>query len=185
MEDAPMENKSHRFSDALDPAEGEKFKLVVKRLKEEHNTMEESLSDLLAKANQLQINEGKASDLSLLQVIMSDVQLLMKDLERHEEWEEQHVFPITAEYFKLQMRPSISFSIWVLEKEHLIVKQCFQPFLDLSQKILIFAADPNLAGQLRLCAVYLIQGCSLLQEHFEMEEGLIYPLMDEILAAAD
>jgi hemerythrin-like domain-containing protein len=161
------------------------FMVVVKRLKEEHSSMEEKVNNLYIKAEQAQENRDIPLTLNLLLLLRVDVQSLMKELGAHEEWEEQEVYPIASAYFKQRIRPSITPSIWVLEKEHEIVKECFQPFLELSKEI-IASVDNNQAKvfkQLSLCLVYLLQGCSVLQEHIELEEGLIYPLVDEILAA--
>jgi hemerythrin superfamily protein len=182
-----MENKNQGFSNTLDRADYNEFKLVVKRFKNEHMTMGIRVSGLLTRADQVQLCEDLFSGLSLLQVISEDVKRLMKDLADHEKWEEQYVFPLTSKYYKYQLRPSIIPSIAVLEKEHDLVKKCFQPFLNLSEEILVHTpiSDLKIYGKLRLCIVYLYQGASLLQEHFELEEGLIYPLVDEILAAAE
>jgi hemerythrin superfamily protein len=145
------------------------------------------VSGLLARADQVQISENLISGLSLLQGIRMDVKMLMKDLVHHERWEEENVFPLTSKYYKQHLRPSIIPSISVLEKEHDLVKQCFQPFLNLSEEILVHTpvTDLRIYGKLRLCIVYLYQGGSLLKEHFELEEGLIYPLLDEILAEVE
>lgn len=179
-----MGSDNQRFPSTLNPASYKEFELVVRRFKEEHMTMGNRVTGLLTRANQVEINEDLIAGLSLLQVIREDVKMLMKDLERHERWEEQNVFPILSKYYEHQTRPSIIPSISVLEKEHDHVKQCFQTFLNLAEEILVHTplTDSRIPGKLRLCIVYLYQGGSSLREHFELEEGLIYPLVEEILA---
>jgi regulator of cell morphogenesis and NO signaling len=180
-----MNVKDPISSEFLASAKPEEFIFIIKRLKEEHASLEEKVTDLYIKAEQAQENQDIPYTLNLLQLLRADVQNLMKELDMHEVWEEQQVYPMASAYFKLRIRPSITPSIWVLEKEHELVKQCFQPFLELSMEI-IDSTDTNQAKvfkQLNLCLVYLLQGCSVLREHIELEEGLIYPLVDEILAA--
>ncbi|WP_162463311.1 hemerythrin domain-containing protein [Paenibacillus psychroresistens] len=180
-----MYRKELISSNSLETAGPTKFTNVVKRLKEEHSSLEEKLNHLYIKAEQAQGNRDMSVTLNLLLLLRVDVKNLMKELGAHEEWEELQVYPIASAYFKQRIRPSITPSIWVLEKEHEIVKQCFQPFLLLSKEI-IATVENNQAKvfkQLNLCLVYLLQGCSVLQEHIELEEGLIYPLVDEIIAA--
>jgi len=163
------------------------FMRVLQRLKEEHAALKVKLTDLNTKAEQVHLNLNVLCALNLLQLLLTDVQILKKELDAHEEWEEQHVYPIASEYFKLQNRPSCKTSNWVLEKERELVKQCYQPFLDLL-KLIIISIDNNdakLFKQLELCATYLLQGCSLLREHIELEEGLIYPLVNEIITDID
>jgi iron-sulfur cluster repair protein YtfE (RIC family) len=182
-----MKGKGRISSDSLDSARPTQFMLVVQRLKEEHAALEEKVTDLYIKAEQIHEHRDIPFTLNLLQFLRANVQILMKELDAHEEWEEKNVFPITSEYFKLQIRPSIMPSIWVLEKEHELVKQCFQPFLDLSKEIIISIDnhDAKIFKQMNLCTAYLLQGCSVLREHIELEEGLIYPLVDEILTDID
>jgi len=180
-----MERNYPRLSEAVNPADYKEFKLIVKRFKNEHSTLEIRVSGLLARANQIQISQDLIAGLSLLHVIRMDVKMLMRDLEHHEQWEEENVFPLTSRFFKHQLGPSIIPSISVLEKEHDLVKRCFLPFLNLSEEVLVHlpVIDPRIQGKISLCIVYLQQGAASLREHFELEEGLIYPLVDEILQA--
>jgi iron-sulfur cluster repair protein YtfE (RIC family) len=178
-----MKGKSRISSVDLAAARSTQFMHVVKRLKEEHAALEDKVTDLYIKAEQIYENRDISFTFNLLQSLRADVQMVMKELDAHEEWEEQEVYPMTSEYYKLQIRPSITPSIWVLEKEHERVKHCFQPFLALAQEIIIAIEhnDITIFKQLNLCVAYLLQGCSVLREHIELEAGLIYPLVDEIL----
>jgi iron-sulfur cluster repair protein YtfE (RIC family) len=105
------------LSDPFNSTRTIQFMLVVKRLKEEYASLEAKVTDLNRKAEQVH-NRDILFTLNLLQLLPTDVQILMQELDAHEEWEEKEVFPIASEYFKLQIRPSITPSIWVLEKEH-------------------------------------------------------------------
>jgi iron-sulfur cluster repair protein YtfE (RIC family) len=182
-----MKGKGRISPDSLDSARPTHFMLVVQRLKEEHAALEEKVTDVYIKAEQVHENRDITFTMNLLQLLRADVQILMKELDAHEEWEEQQIYPIASEYFKLQIRPSITPSIWVLEKEHELVKQCFLPFLELSTEtnISINNNDAEIFKHLNLCAAYLLQGCTVLRGHIELEEGLIYPLVDEILTDID
>jgi hypothetical protein len=77
---------------------------------------------LFIKAEQVHDKRDLPLALNVLQHLRADVQLLMKELETHETWEELNVFSAASDYFKLKIRPSITPSIWVLEKEHELVK---------------------------------------------------------------
>lgn len=172
-----MDEDCRALSDSLNSVSSAQLMSMVQRLKEEHGVLKEKVTVLYSKA--VEFNENPdTGNWKLLPPLRTEAQLLMKELDEHDEWEEKELYPTITEYFNLNIGPTITPSIWVLKKEYGQAKRLIRPFLDVCVKI-FFEENPEILynsqtiAQIKLAVADLLQACLILQEHFEMEENLI------------
>jgi hemerythrin-like domain-containing protein len=116
--------------------------------------------------------------LRILKLRMTD---FIDQLHEHSVCEEREVFPVIDLYFRRLMKPSITPSIWVMEKEHELADLFVKSFMEAVDAL----SERSSSEQNRQTAAHLVQACLILTEHFELEEELIFPLADEMLTDID
>lgn len=158
-----------------------RFLFLVDRLKEEHAVMQIQLKEIRATAGSLYTLENCAEGACKLIELRERIMILVEDLDRHSQWEEQELFPQLQSYFNRYMMPSITPSIWVMEKDHELAKQFVQSFIDGVNDM----GSPIDKIFLKEMASQLVQACLILMEHFTLEEELVFPLADQLLTDID
>lgn len=180
-----MEDKCRPSGDSHNFIKPEQVTLMVQRLKEEHEALKGKVTVLYSKAREFNENLDVGMAWILLLPLWEEVQALQQELDEHAKWEERELFPTLTQYFNLHTRPTIMPSFWVMEKEHELAMQFIQPFIDVLKEISYeenpaIPYDLQTLAQIKLAAVDLFQACLILQEHFKIEEDLIYPLANEL-----
>lgn len=155
--------------------------MFVERLKEEHESMQLQLRDIRKMADSLYLLDDCDQGMCELIDLQDRVMVLIEDLDRHSEWEQKELFPILQTYFNRYMIPSITPSIWVMEKDHELAKQFTQSFIDGVNGM----KPPIDKDFLKEMTSQLIQSCLILLEHFTLEEELVFPLADQLLTDMD
>jgi iron-sulfur cluster repair protein YtfE (RIC family) len=157
------------------------FLSMVERLKEEHEAMQDQLKEIRTMAGEVYTLEDCTEGMCKLVRLQDRILVLIEDLDRHSEWEERELFPILQSYVNRYMKPSITPSIWVMEKDHDLAKQFVQSYIDGVNGM----KAPIDRGFLKEMTSQLIQACLLLLEHFTLEEELVFPLTDQLLTDID
>jgi regulator of cell morphogenesis and NO signaling len=154
---------------------------ATERLKEEHEDLRATLKILETNAKEVILLEDSTRGLQALQELRKQTQQFMEKLEQHSDWEEQELFPFLQQYFHRQPAPSIMPSFWVLEKDH----QLGISFIESFNEAVIEVSPIVVKKQLAEAASNLLQACLILNDHFTMEEQLIYPLTEKVLTDLD
>ncbi|TXK76606.1 hemerythrin domain-containing protein [Paenibacillus sp. N3.4] len=147
------------------------------RLKEEHKELREKLRLLETSAKELILLDDSGKGIQLVQELRLLTDQFMIELERHSEWEDQELFPFLLTYFDRQPAPSMMPSFWVLEKDHQLGISFIQSF----QEAIIDVTPLVVKKRLADAAAHLVQACLILNDHFTMEEQLIFPLTEKVL----
>ncbi|MCZ8514791.1 hemerythrin domain-containing protein [Paenibacillus filicis] len=153
----------------------------TKRLKEEHDALTERLDHMKALVKSVYDEKDPARSRITLKILKLRVNDFISALKEHSEWEERDVFPVIDLYFRRLMKPSITPSIWVMERDHELAVLFVNSFVDAVDAL----PEKSTLEQNRQTAAHLMQACLILSEHFELEEDLIYPLADEMLTDID
>jgi regulator of cell morphogenesis and NO signaling len=161
------------------------FPSEVDRLKREHQCLKSRVTSIYEQVL-ISRSEGEKSMAALFRTLQEQMERLMEELEEYGRWEEYELFPAIARHFNMKIAPSIMPSLWVLEKDHLLALKFIRPFLEQCREILAQAGDETpvqaeIIEKAKHTAVLVLQVCLMLQEHFTMEEKLIFPLVDEML----
>jgi len=154
---------------------------LLARLREEHAELLTSLDRLDEAAEQAERLLIPESAYQVMRKIAPQLARFLAELERHAQLEEEELIPIVDVYFHRKRMPSMTASIWVMEKDHeladVYLKTCLQR-LEAYEKDMRAAAIAE--------AIHcLIQGCSLIKEHFIIEENTLFPLAEELLTDMD
>ncbi|WP_313999500.1 hemerythrin domain-containing protein [uncultured Paenibacillus sp.] len=176
-----MNGKTSLPTVSQDSARPTDFMYAVGRLKEEHDRLNEQVKVLYTDA----LEAGRETDadtaLRLLGGLRERTVAFALQLEAHSEWEEREMFPLVSDYFHKRTVPSITPSFWVMEKDHELALLFIGTFMELTEDN-VPAARIDL---IRQAASNMVQACLILQEHFRLEEELIFPLADEMLTDID
>ncbi|KIL41666.1 hypothetical protein SD70_06005 [Gordoniibacillus kamchatkensis] len=171
-------------SQALDPSNvacPSPWMLVSMRLKDEHDQLTEELQDIRFVAQSIYDETDTKRARAILQALKRRMVDFMRRLHAHSEWEEREVFPVVNLYFHRLLKPSITPSIWVMEKEQKLADLFAQSFFEAEEAL----PEAATREQNRQAAAHLLQACLILQEHFELEEELIFPLAEQMLTDID
>lgn len=152
-----------------------------RRLKEEHDSLTEQLADIQAAAKSLYEENDPARSRIALKILKLRMADFINQLHDHSVWEEREVFPVIDLYFRRLMKPSITPSIWVMEKEHELADLFVNSFMESVDAL----PEISTMEQNRGSVAHLVQACLILSEHFELEEELIFPLANEMLTEID
>ncbi|WP_138755560.1 hemerythrin domain-containing protein [Paenibacillus sinopodophylli] len=147
------------------------------RLKEEHQHLRNQLKMFESHAKEVILIDDTEKGLQILQQLKGELPLFMDDLEQHFAWEKQDLFPFLMSYFNREPVPTIRPSLWVLEKDH----QLSVSFIHSFDEAVIDSQSTAVKKQLSEAAAHLVQACLLLNDHFTMEEQVIFPLTEKIL----
>lgn len=115
-----------------------------------------------------------------LQGLRVSIREFMNSLQRHAAWEEATLIPFINEYFRRSYNRKIDDSIWTMEKDHEMGCMYMDQFL---RKVSEIDAHPN-AGMVAEAVRCLLQGCVLLKEHLRIEEEIVFPLAEGMLAGS-
>lgn len=157
------------------------FLTIIERLKEEHEAMQLQLAEIRTMAGALYNETDCSKGLCKLVELQDRITVLVDELDAHAQWEEQELYPVLKTYFNRYLMPSITPSIWVMEKDHELAKLFVQSFIDGVNG----AQAPIDQAFLKEMASQLIQACLILLEHFNLEEELVFPLADQLLTDID
>ncbi|KQX48501.1 MULTISPECIES: hemerythrin domain-containing protein [unclassified Paenibacillus] len=147
------------------------------RLRVEHEELREKLRTIETSAKEVILLDDPVKGMQLVQDLRNLTAQFVEKLERHSEWEEQELFPFLLTYFHRQSTPSIMPSFWVLEKDHQLGMSFIQSF----QEAIIEVTPLVVKKRLAEAASNLVQACLILNDHFTMEEQLIFPLTEKVL----
>lgn len=147
------------------------------RLRGEHEELRGKLRMLETIAKELMVLEDSVKGIQLIQELRKQTDQFVEELDRHSDWEEQELFPFLLTYFHRQPAPSMMPSFWVLEKDHQLGMSFIQSF----QEAVIEVTPLVVKKQLADVAAHLLQACLILNDHFTMEEQLVFPLMENVL----
>ena len=157
-----------------DPAE---LAYAIDRLKEEHGELREKLRNLEVSAKELILVEDSEKGIQQIRALRVMTNQFMQELQKHSEWEEQDLFPFLLTYFHRQLEPSMTPSFWVLEKDHQLGVSFIRSFQEAIIDVTPLVVKKQLAG----AAAHLVQACLILNDHFTMEEQLVFPLTERVL----
>lgn len=147
------------------------------RLRVEHEELREKLRTIETSAKEVILSDDSVKGMQLVQDLRIQTAQFVEELERHSEWEEQELFPFLLTYFHRQSTPSIMPSFWVLEKDHQLGMSFIQSF----QEAIIEVTPLVVKKRLTEAASNLVQACLILNDHFTMEEQLVFPLTEKVL----
>ncbi|MCD1261014.1 hemerythrin domain-containing protein [Paenibacillus athensensis] len=176
-----METRLHGQTVSEHAAHPTAFLTMVDRLKVEHAVLQQQLKEIRQLAGELYAAQDCASGPCRLIELQDRVLLITEDLDRHSKWEEEELFPVLQLYFNRKLLPSITPSIWVMEKDHELARLFVQSFIDGVNGM----AEPIEEGFMKEMAAQLIQACLILSEHFTLEEELVFPMTDQLLKDLD
>ncbi|MFC0212212.1 hemerythrin domain-containing protein [Paenibacillus chartarius] len=151
------------------------------RLKEEHQLLRDRIVRIQTCARSIYAELDPERSRIILEVLQLRMEDFMSQLHKHSEWEEKEVFPVIEIYNRRMFKPSITPSIWVMEKDHELADLFVASFNE-TVDALPMVCSVELA---RKAAANLDQACLILLEHLELEEELIFPLADELLTDID
>lgn len=147
------------------------------RLKEEHQHLRNQLKTLESHAKEVILTDDMDKGMQLIKQLSSDLTPFMCELEQHFEWEKADLFPFLVSYFNREPVPTIRPSLWVLEKDLQLSVSFIHSFNEA-----VHAFNPvAVKKQLAEAAAHLVQACLLLNDHFTMEEQVIFPLTEKVL----
>lgn len=147
------------------------------RLRTEHEELREKLRTIETSAKEVTLLDDSVNGMQFVQDLRNQTAQFVEELERHSEWEEQELFPFLLTYFHRQSTPSIVPSFWVLEKDHQLGMSFIQSF----QEAIIEVTPLIVKKRLVEAASNLVQACLILNDHFTMEEQLVFPLTEKVL----
>lgn len=150
---------------------------MVSRLKEEHVEMRRDLTRLENAADQADRTPGVLEAAGVLQAVRLELLPFIKRLEQHAAWEEEELIPLLETYFNRHTVPTMTTSIWVMEKDHELANEFLNAYL---QAVSGFGPHPGAAAVAEAIRC-LRQGCRLLREHFSIEEQTLFPSAEEML----
>ncbi|CAG7625893.1 hemerythrin domain-containing protein [Paenibacillus allorhizosphaerae] len=146
------------------------------RLRNEHNHLYDVIDCLETMASQLKNVAERNVRRERLKELRDTTLALLAELDEHSDWEDTQLFPFLTEYSQLPIRPVVTTSLWMLEKEQELAAMYFHLFLEETEQI-FRNPDPSGIGR---CTEQLLQACRLVKSHLQMEEETIYPLMAEL-----
>jgi iron-sulfur cluster repair protein YtfE (RIC family) len=164
-----------------DTARMSEFLHAAERLKEEHERLREQLAIVYSLALKLGGEVRPDERLQQLRRLRQLTTALVARLDAHMKWEEGEMFPLISSYNNRSIAPSITPSLWVIEKGYELSGHFIQPFLELADAIV----SGEQAEEVRQASAHLVQACLILQEHLQLEEELIFPVADEMLTDID
>lgn len=94
---------------------------------------------------------------------------LLAELERHAQWEADHLFPLLKQGLSPREQGTMLTSLWMLEKEHQLTDVFFHCYAEELQRF----ERSRQASCLLFALEHLLQACRAVREHLEAEEELI------------
>ncbi|KRF44136.1 hemerythrin domain-containing protein [Paenibacillus sp. Soil787] len=165
------------YTSGIASSNPEELAFATDRLRVEHEELREIVRMLETSAKELILLDDSVKGIQLVQELRKQTDQFVNELERHAEWEDQELFPFLLTYFHRQSAPSMMPSFWVLEKDHQLGMSFIQSFQEAVIEITPLVVKKRLAET----AAHLLQACLILNDHFTMEEQLIFPLMEKVL----
>ena len=154
---------------------------AMDRLKQEHERLRQQLKTLENSAKEVCLLNDPARGVQALQDLSRQTSELVEVLESHAKWEDQELFPFLLNYFHSPSVPTITPSFWVLEKDHQLALLFIQTFHEAVIAVTPLAEKKQLAE----AADTLIQACLILNDHFTMEEQIVFSFTEKILTDLD
>jgi regulator of cell morphogenesis and NO signaling len=148
----------------------EALDFATDRLKHEHDQLKQQLKALETSAKEVGLLNDPAKGVQALQHLRKQTSNFVEALERHAGWEDQELFPFLLDYFHSQVVPTITPSFWVLEKDHQLALLFIQTF----HEAVIDLTPIVVKRHLIEATAHLIQACLILNDHFIMEEQLVF-----------
>ncbi|NOV01993.1 hemerythrin domain-containing protein [Paenibacillus planticolens] len=147
------------------------------RLRAEHEELREKLRELETGAKEVIVSDDLVKSKQLVQELRDQTQQFVEMLERHSEWEERELFPFLLTYFDRHSAPSILPSFWVLEKDHQLGLSFIESFQEAVGKVTPLVPKKQLAE----ITAHLVQACLILNDHFTMEEQVVFPITEQVM----
>jgi regulator of cell morphogenesis and NO signaling len=156
------------------------FMYAVDRLRDEHEQLIEQTKAIYNIALEASREEDLERSIERLRGLREQVESFVQELKAHALWEEQDMIPLVSPYFA-KGGSSFSDSLELLERDLELAALFLETFMELTEKT-VKSIHP---GMVRHAASQMMQACLIWQEHFRMEEELIFPLADEMLTRLD
>jgi iron-sulfur cluster repair protein YtfE (RIC family) len=154
---------------------------LLARLREEHVELLGTLGRLEEAADCAERNPNVRAAVMEMKQMRSVLLSFMERLEEHAQVEEEDLIPLVDVYYHRKRIPTMTSSIWVMEKDHELAIVYLSTCLQRMEEF-----DPDLRPGIAWEAIHcLLQGCSLLKEHFAIEEKMLFPLVEELLTDMD
>ncbi len=151
------------------------------QLKQEHLQLRIQLKGLEASAKEAILNNDIAEGAARLRHLNSHAARFIQELQHHANWEEDVFFPFLLAYFHEASLSSIKPSFEDLEKDHQLGVSFIYSYNEAVNQLSAFVDKKQLAE----AASHLIQACLILNDHFTMEEQLIFTLTEKVLVDLD
>ncbi|WP_246628221.1 hemerythrin domain-containing protein [Paenibacillus oenotherae] len=164
-----------RMGEVLGPSQ---LAAILGQLRKEHVELRLHMERIEWAADQVERMADAAAAVKEIQGIKELLRHFMESLEQHAAWEEESLIPVIEEYFRRSYSNRIDDSIWTMEKDHEMGCMYLRLFL---QKETELDAQPD-ADKVAEAVRCLLQGCILLREHLRIEEQIVFPLIEEVLA---
>ncbi|MFE5324345.1 hemerythrin domain-containing protein [Paenibacillus sp. NPDC056579] len=143
---------------------------ALEQLRCEHQQLREIIHNMERNARTMQHQRQTPSRVQLMALI-KETEELVRQLERHSEWEASELFPMLTE--QPVGGPEYVTSLWMLEKEHQLADVFFASFYKEMQVIEDCPGQACLGQALN----HLYQACRVVRDHLESEEEMLLPLL--------
>ncbi|GGA09330.1 hypothetical protein GCM10008018_63700 [Paenibacillus marchantiophytorum] len=147
------------------------------RLRAEHEELRDQLRLLETSAKGVILSDDLVKGIQLVHELRDRTQRFVEVLKRHSDWEEKELFPFLLTYFDRHSGPSILPSFWVLEKDHQLGLSFIESFQEAVSKVSPLVPKKQLAE----ITSHLVQACLILNDHFTMEEQLVFPITEQVM----
>jgi hemerythrin-like domain-containing protein len=152
------------------------FMNAVDQLRNEHDGLKANLVLLEKKWMQVETEGNEQEQIQVIQELAQRVEAYLKVLHAHAEWEDNVLFPMISMYFQANAA-----QVAAIEADHVQAELDLRTFITVAKSL-----DDNVtAEQVRTVGMKLLHACRLLNNHFVVEEEIIFPLAEEILEDID
>lgn len=152
------------------------FMNAVDQLRNEHVELKTNLVLLEKKWQQIEAETDKAKQFQLIQDSAQRVEAYLKILHAHAEWEDNVMFPMVSMYFQANAD-----QVAAIEADHAQAEVDFRTFINEARGV----EQHFKSEQVQIIGMRLLHACRLFNDHFVIEEEIIFPLAEEILEDID
>ncbi|MBA4602330.1 hemerythrin domain-containing protein [Thermoactinomyces sp. AMNI-1] len=143
------------------------------QLKQEHVQLREQMELSLQLAQAIGEDDSISDWRDLLNVLREKAIQFQRQLYLHSKREDDFVFPAIAKYIGRETGP-----IAVMEYEHKLAKKNLESFITKAGQL----NEPVNAEQAKEIAIFMIDCCTVLSDHFMKEEKVLFPMGERLLS---
>lgn len=152
------------------------FMNAVDQLRNEHVELKTNLVFLENKWQQIEAETDEAKQFQLIQESAQRVEAYLKILHAHAEWEDTVMFPMVSMYFQANAD-----QVAAIEADHAQAEVDFRTFITEARGV----EQHFTREHVQVIGMRLLHACRLMNNHFVIEEEIIFPLAEEILEDID